>query len=485
MGFFSKIVAAVEAGLYAARASMANWNVDAARMDDSWGPMLWPLDVTQEVDEYDRYTICQRARMLEKNCPPIRKAVRNMVHFTGLLMPLPMTSDEDWNAEALRVFIDRCKKKALFDVSGRVNYWQAMRFIERCAIVDGDCAIIPSYAADKGAAFAFYRAPSVSGGGDSGVETDGMNRPLWYYFTNKRGKVVKLPAYQVWMYGHSVDPTGVRCESELIAAIRHARDIQHIVGYNKAAVKLAASMGLIMTKGKDDKNPGIGSGLGGGKKNQVTTPDGPKTLMGTGLQITALPEGRDIKPIADTRPSTQVMQFCEFLVSQIAWAEGLDPETLFYTAKLGSGGVRFSLEKLKQWQDDRRADLEPLCTAIWCHVISCEIAAGRLRSCADPSWRTPRWVPGRDMTIDTARESTAQINLSREGMADADDFTLRTTGRTVKQLAKAKAQNLAYMKSLCKQYGLTMGELMAGMVGTVRPDEPAEQSTSSPEDNPE
>lgn len=481
MSLFSKIGGALIAGYRAVKASMANYHVDAARIDDSWGPMAWPLDPRAEVDEFDRHTIWQRARMLARNCPPIKKAIKNMVHFTGCLTPLPTSSDESWNEEALRAWWSRVKNSALFDVSGRVNYQQAIAFIERCAIIDGDCAIVPTYAADGGAAFAFYRAPSITGGGDSGVEVDSHNRAVKYYITDSGGKVHTLPAWQVCIYCHEPDPTGIRGESELMAAIRHGRDIQQIVGYNKAAVKLAASMGLIMTKQLDDKHPGIGAGLGtNAKKNIVATADGPKTLMGTGLQITALPEGRDIKPIADSRPSTQVMQFCEFLVCCIAWAEGLDPEALFYSNKMGSAAVRFSLEKVTAWQRERLADLEPICNMMWRHVISCEIAAGRLRACADPDWRHVRWIAGRDMTIDTARVSTAQINLSREGMADADDFTLRTTGRTVKQLARAKAENLSYMKKLCNEYGLTMGELMAGMVGSVQHAE--SQNTISKED---
>lgn len=487
MGLFAKLGAALMTGWHAARLTMANWGLDAARWDDSWGYTYWPtLDTRQEVDEMDRQTIWRRARLLEKNCPPIKKAVKNMVHFTGGLMPLPATADEEWNEEALRVFKARAKAPALFDVAGRINYTQAMSFLERAAVVDGDVFIVPTYAEDGGAAFAFYRAPSICGGGEQGVDCDTLNRAVTYYITDAEGRTHTLPAWQVWQYTHEKDPTSLRGDSELMPAIRHARDIQQIVGYNKAAVKLAASMGLIMTKSLDDKHPRIGSAIGGAaKKNLTGTDDEPRTLMGTGLQITAIPEGRDIKPIADTRPSTQVMQFVDFLVSNIAWASGIDAEVLFYSQKLGSGGVRFSLEKLHKWQEERLADKEVLCNSIYCHIIACEMTAGRLRPCKDANWRNVLWVPTRDMTIDTARVATAQINLSREGMADADDFTLRTTGRTVKQLARNKAANLAYMKRLCKEYGLTMAELMQGMVGTVPAENADTETTTHPDADPE
>lgn len=484
MGFLRTITGAIASGWQAARLSMANRGLDAARHDDAWGFTPWvSLNVRDEVDEYDLATIWRRARELYHNCPPIRLTVSNMVNFTGSLRPLPATADEEWNELALSAFLARTKNKHLFDIAAQVNYRQALRFLERSAIIDGDCAIVPTYAEDGGASFAFYRAPKIAGGGIQGVETNAHNRPLAYFITDDAGNVSALPAHQVTLYRHDTDPTGLRGRSELIAALRHAHDLQQIVGYTKQGVKLAASMGLIMTKPQGDKAPTIGSAIGSAsRKNIVNTAEGPKTLMGTGLEITSLPEGRDIKPITDNRPSTQVMAFVEHLVCCIAWASGLDPEILFYSNKMGSAATRFSLAKVKRWQRARLDDMEEVCNMIWRHTIACEIACGRLRPCREESWLNVRWIPERDMTIDIARESTAQINLSRELMADDDDFTLATTGKTVKQLARNKAANVAFMKQICAENGITMAELRQGMVGDTSP-VPTPQPV--PDDDPE
>ena len=448
------------------KARAANYTLDASRADDSWPWRPWPLAPNRDIDGWDLRTIWQRGRALYENSPQIRKAVKNMVHFTGPLMPLPMTQDAEWNARALAVFLARVKNPFTFDVAGKVNYKQALRFMERRAIIDGDCAVVPTRAADGGALFAFYTAPQVSGGGDNGVEVDKQGRPVAYYIATEEGKPVRLEAYRVILYQHDPDPTRLRGHSELVAALRTANDVHNIVGYAKNGQRLSNSMGLVGTRAVGAKGPDIGRTIGGGKRNTVATDEPPKTEMGTGLSITYLPEGCDIRSIQDGRPSTQLQEFFKFLVRCIAQGVGLDPEVLFYSNEMGSAAVRFSLAKVQKWQEERLEDLEVVCNRIWRHVIACEIAAGRLEPCRDKNWQNVRWVPGKDMTIDTPRVARAQIDLVRENMADNMDFTLRTTGLTPQQLVEQRAAEVAHAKATAARYGLTYAELCPGVPGT-------------------
>jgi hypothetical protein len=92
-----------------------------------------------------------------------------------------------------------------------------------------------------------------------------------------------------------------------------------------------------------------------------------------------------------------------------------------------------------------------------------------------------RWVPGKDMTIDTPRVARAQIDLVRENMADNMDFTLRTTGLTPQQLAEQRAAEIAHAKAVAAKYGLTYAELCPGLPGTqVAPREEAEVELPEP-----
>lgn len=448
------------------KATASNYALDAARVDDSWPYMAWPLMPNKDIDGWTLNQVWQRGRALYKNSPQIRKAVKNMVHFTGPLMPLPMTQDAEWNAEALAVFLARVKNPFTFDLAGKVNYRQALRFMERQAIIDGDVAVVPTRAADGGALFAFYCAPQIAGGGENGVETDKHGRPVAYYISKGEGEAVRLDAWRVVLYQHDPDPTRLRGYSELVASLRTANDVHNIVGYAKNGQRLSNSMGLVSTRSAGSKGPDIGRTIGAGaKRNAAPGEDTPKTEMGTGLSITYLPEGCDIRAIQDGRPSTQLQEFFKFLVRCIAQGVGLDPEVLFYSNEMGSAAVRFSLAKVQKWQEERLDDLEVVCNRIWVHVLACEMASGRLRPCKDANWRNVRWVPGRDMTIDTPRVARAQIDLVRENMADNMDFTLRTTGLTPQQLAEQRAAEVAYAKAAAAKYGLTYAELCPGVPG--------------------
>lgn len=474
MSLWSRIKSAYSAltGSTASTPEM-NYGLDASRHDDAWPVTHWQsLDPNTEVDASDLRTIWRRARMLDANSAPVRQLVLTMVQLTGVQNPLPLTEDEEWNTLALEYFTSRASEPELFDASATLNFWQAQSFLEYCAVVDGDVAIVSTFAEDGGAAFAFYRAPSIAGGGTNGVEVSPLGRPVAYYLQAEDGTTASVSASAVVLYRHHADPTCTRGRSELLATLRSGNDVREIVGYNKRAVKLSSSFGLVMTKAKDDATPGIGSGIGANSKRTVpasAAEDAPRTLMGTGLEITALPPGRELKSIADTRPSQQVMDFLHYLTHQGGGAVGLEGVTIYDSASLGSAAVRFNLDKLKLWLQPRYRDRERYLNRMWRHIIATGIARGHLRPCRDSRWQRVRWVPGKDLSIDRGRDATSTINLVREGLADADEWCLATTGRTYKQLAARKAENIAALHRLAEQYGIPYAELHECMVGATAP----------------
>ena len=463
-----------------------NAGLDASRVDDAWGYTPWPLRTNDEWDGGDLRTTYKRARSLHANCAPITCAVEQMVRYTGVLTPLPATTDEEWNELALAAWSARTKNPHTFDLAGRVNYRQAMRFCERCAIIDGDVAVVPTFSADGGAAFAFYRAPQVAGGGVSGVEADRHGKPVAYWLQDEAGNAKRVPAWHVVLYQHQPDPTRLRGHTMLASALRNGKDILTIVGYTKQGVKLAASMGLVSTKTDKASGFDFGGNHAGAKARAVPghAPGMPKFELGTGLSITNLPEGWDLKTISDNRPSQQLQAFFRFLVECIAQAVTLDPEMLYTTNELSSAATRFSLEKLRRFQTSMLDDQEVLANRMWQHVIACEIKAGRLRPCRDAAWQNVRWVPERDMTIDTARMAKAHIDQVNELMADNEDYTLRTTGRTPNMLARKRAAEIAYQKKVAAEYGISYEELRRGALGSIplRSDaEPAPLADEDPE----
>ena len=475
------------------RAPEMNWGLDAARFDEAWPMNHWlSLDANAEVNAADLRTVWQRARMLFHNNDAVRALVLNMVQLTGVQNPLPITEDEEWNTLALDYFLARTREADLFDAAGAVNFWQAQAYAEQRAIVDGDVLILSTFAPDGGAAFAFVEAPRITGGMVNGVDVDALGRATAYHVQGEDGVERTVPASGCVLYRHHATPSAVRGHSELVSTIRTGNDLREIIGYNKRAVKLSSSFGLVMTKGRDDLAPGVGSGIGAGARKgaapAASEPAAPRTLTGTGLEITALPPGRELKTITDGRPSPQVMEFVKYLTECSGGSVGLSGATVFNSAKLGSAAVRFELDKFKLWVQPRLQDRERMLDRIWRHTIACGITAGHLRPCKDARWHRVRWIPGRDLTIDRGREAASTINLIRENLADQDAWCLSTSGRTYKQLVRRKAENLAYTKAVAAEFGLSYAELHEGVVGAVpapAPQESPQQSDNNEQENAE
>lgn len=431
---------------------MGNWGLDAARFDAGWAGFAWStLQEDKELDPADYDNVSRRARALYHNAPPAAKLVESIVALTGVLRPLPCSGDEEWNEQAGRVFMDYVMRAENFDVAGRMNFFQAQRFLERRAAIDGDVAVVPSFsrAGDGRACFAFFAGPQVRPVEDS---RDALGRPKKYELQAWTGEWKTFDARWVHLYQHRVSSGRLRGRSALLPAIRHAQDVRQIIGYSKRGVELAAAMGLVETSEKDDKMGGFGAAVAGKK---VATPEGPKTLLGTGLSVTTLAPGRKMQVIADNRPSQEVMGLVKHLIEECAWAAGLDPSVVFYGAEMGSAALRVSLERTKAWQRAQREDLEVICGRIYRHVLTREMAAGRLRKCSAEDWWRVRWVPERDMSIDTSRVAAAQLALSAAGLADEDDFCLATTGKTRQQLDRQKAANIAARKKLAEEFGIS------------------------------
>lgn len=470
-----------------------NYAVDAARQDASAGWLSYFFPVISEKDEFseaDLLTIWRRARMLHVNAPHFAHLVASAVEFVGTIEPLPCTTDAAWNDEALRVWRARTKNANLFDLSHHRSFEQMMDAMEEAAIVDGDCFLLPSFAPDGGASFAFVRAPQCGGAGQyAGVDYDAHGAPIKYYFRRGDAAPAAVPAHRVLHYAHKREASGLRGVSMLTPAIRHAQDIREIVGYTKQAVKLSAAFGLVETETRPQvgQTSAAGAVVANARKNVIKTPEGPKVLAGSDISITTLLPGHDLKAINDPRPSQQVQQFLEFLGRLCAWSMGLEPQAVFEPEKLGSASVRLFTQKIARWQRRLLADKLPLASRIWQLTIAAEVAAGRLRPCADPEWQNVRWVTEQGLTIDVGRESAAYASLIQQGLASRLDYTLATTRKTPIQIAREEAQFIAARHAAAREFGISYDELNPPLPGAPSPSPNSDDVSVSPlpDDDPE
>lgn len=187
-----------------------------------------------------------------------------------------------------------------------------------------------------------------------------------------------------------------------------------------------------------------------------------------GVSALTLSPGHDLKTIADTRPSNEVRNFAKDLVDSIAHSVGLDPEILYRVKEMGSASVRFCIAKCKDWTRPRVYDKETLCNRIWRHIISCEIAAGRLRTCNDiDSMFDVRWIQNSKWSIDLGRDANSAINLMREGLMSREEFCLENYGKTYEEVISSNIRSIANTIKVCKEFGIDLLSVIPGEAGSL------------------
>lgn len=458
---------------------------EAARRSPDRQIPWWPvLDATHEVDAADLYSLWVTARYLYANSPEVAMAVQSIASLCGWLMPLPVTEDAEWNTLARAAFLRRALNRNLFDASRKLTWKSSQLWMESRAVIDGDALCVLGRGDDGGARIAFYSAPQIWGDDSqksmvNGVYLGAQGEALGYNLTDEaRQQSVFVPAGSAILYQHRPDPARPRGYSELASALTNIQDVKEINAFNKISIKNAASFALFEEKQMDDPRAAQASlwqqrKAAQGAGNQASVGAAESSLSDqvaiNGVKMVSLAPGRKATLLHDTRPSNENQEFVKRLVSSLAYAVGLDPQVLFFTADMNSASTRFSLQKFKLWREGRLLEREAWANMVYQHVIACEIAAGRLRPCRAAAWQNVYWVSGADLTIDKGREVTGTINLIREGLADADAWTLATDGMTVKQILERRAANMAYAREIAAQYGVSGESLLPGALGAAVP----------------
>lgn len=450
------------------------YGLDAGAYSPNRSFNTFPTVNRRDITASKRGKIISRARSLYYNSPEVRSAVKTLGMLVGNLKPMARSTDKEWNKLAQEAFMRRVSNPASFELTGTLNFNQLQSYIEECANVDGDVLIVLT--TDKnGGGVAVYPADMICSDIDDvrdGVELDSYGRPAYYYIKSK-DKEIKIAAKNCILYRHNPDPVDPRGLTDLIAAITTAQDIYEINGYNKQSVKLSASFGIVETVDNNVKRTDI-SDLkmlrnGGGNTGACGNTQQPayNPLMINGANAITLSPGHDLKTLQDNRPSNEVRAFAKDLVDSIAYSIGLDPEILYRVKEMGSASVRFSIAKTKDWARPRIFDKELVCNRIWQHIISCEISAGRLRTCNDlNSMYDVQWIGTGKWSIDLGRDASAAISLVREGLMSREQYCLENYGRTFAEISAENIQNIKQMIDAANDLQVPIQLIIPGQAGS-------------------
>lgn len=450
----------------------------------TFGPML--LDHQFENSPFLARILWARARIIHSNSPQLINLVHRISLICGPVTPRPTTADENWNRLAMAAWHRRTADPLLHDTAAAMTDHQMQLWLEERSRIDGDALIVASRGADGGALFTAYEAPQVRGDSsstDSGQWINGVlvgehGQPLAYGVATgpeEKAEIQTIPAAAARLYRHHVRPGQPRGLSEISAAIDTAQDLFELDELNKAAIKLAASFGIVETKDLNDAAPDASS-LQAARNGQATANQPPEPFRVNGVTAYSAAPGRRLEIIHDSRPSNEQQSYRKALEEAISLVMGLPPEIVRFLAGLTSAASRTTLQIVGDWQKDALADRAPIMSWKWRVFIDCEIAAGRLPRCTDRSGQYDvEWVPRTSWTIDRGRDGQLAINLAREGLTDADRWCVATTGKTFVELAEQRINNLARIRAAADTAGVPLSEVLPGALG----------STSTPTDQPQ
>lgn len=445
----------------------------------TFGPML--LNHRVENSRWLSTMLWAKARLVHSNSPELINLVERVALICGYITPRPMSADEEWNALALAAWRRRTADPRTHDSAQQMNDRQQQLWLERRAAIDGDALIVSSIGADGGAVFTAYEAPQVFGEGGSendsrmwvnGVLLGEHGEPLAYGVRTapeEKAEIKVIRAAAARLYRHHIRPGQPRGLSELGAAIDTAQDLFELTELTKAAIKLAASFGIVETKDLNDQNA-TASDFQRQRNGQAANLPTPKPFVVAGVQAYEAAPGRRVEIIHDTRPSNEQQAFRKSLEESIALVMGLPPEIVRFLSGLNSAASRTTLQIVGDWQRDRLLDREPLMQWKWETVITAEIAAGRLRPCSDPDgWNTVAWIPRTAWSIDRGRDGTLAINMAREGMLDRDAYMLATSGQTYMEVARKNIENYKRVSDLAAAAGVPLESVLPGALGATAP----------------
>lgn len=439
---------------------------------------LWPsFDPRQEITNWQMDLIWRRARALYANSPEIRNAVKQVKILMGYELPLPNTRDKEWNKAAREVFMRRAMNPRLFEASGRLNFIQYQQWLEERALIDGDAlTVMTKIKADGGGQIALYAAPQVTGEKPSednlrtGCVVGRSGRVQKYILKDFDSNTYQeIPASRCVMYSHSPNPSDPRTVSELLSGICTAKDVEDINRLHKQMVKLQALFGLIETKDLNDKRSGLNDLIQQRKsKGDACAIHEEAPLIIDGVKAISLEPGRRLETLNSHNPSGEVRAFVKDLIRNLAYSLGLDPEILFDVNSLGSGAIRFSLAKAKDFARIRNYDREVVLNRVYQHIIACEIEAGRLAPCkyAEETYNV-QWVQRAEYTIDIRHTAQAFLALYDKGLVTPDEWTIANYGLTFEEVMEQRADAFAHAQMIANQYNIPVSLLIPNTAGNA------------------
>lgn len=461
---------------YMSKYEAANYSARRSTIPHYFGS----LDRRVELDRLSRDEMYRRIDWLCANVGFVKGFVKKAAILVGYGVPSAETADTDWNERATEHMEERLMNRGVFDLGGRFDYRTSQMMLSRVRMTAGDGLTVAMLARSGRRIFKHYESTQLGNpkGADEswrdGVRVGRHGRHLAYGVKTASGGVDVIPAEACFYFGEFDYVGQNRAVPGLAHSVNHASDITDIWADVKTQIKLASQYGLVRTK--DSAAPRGASGVpgppaevyrpvsstpgagGGGGEVGVER----KEVFG-GPNIIGLDSGEDIKELGSRQPSDEVSQFISnTLLRDIANGDGLSEAAVWHICKMTGPEVRFLMESLRAWIDERQLALAEWCRWTYAMALSNELQSGALPfPKGDDKWWQMGLTWRRDMTIDSGRDGRHQLEEVNKTLVPKSVYTSRNLGKRRSTVVKqVVAERVAEAKAVddnpeAKRLGLT------------------------------
>jgi lambda family phage portal protein len=422
----------------------------------------FPLQGRYEIDTWTRIEVLRKIRALEANCGiPGRIASQIGKYAVGKgIMPLPATTDAEWNKLRKESWEEWAMTPMLVDVTGAMDFYEMQKWIVENTFAEGETMTALVKQGGDPSLQLLEVATCQSGYGESdwvdGVKLNAAGRAMSYRFCDPttQKEVYTVPAANLIHLWRKKRVGQVRGLSTFYAGVNSLIDVLDTVALEKGAAKLHASLALaVKKKGGTAGRTGIS-----GKVNELLGPDGKPDKLAekfwAGAAIAYLEENEEIDLLSSDRPGANLLDFLRFLIREIAVAVGLPYEVVWDMAQLGGATARAMLEDA-QWLFDWWGDLLAWrwCRRVYVWKTALDIESGRIRPCTDPNWWRCNWQGPRKITVDAGYSSQNALNEIGAGLATHEEFWA-ARGGNAREAVQQQIEFYAWAMAECEAKGV-------------------------------
>jgi capsid protein len=284
-----------------------------------------------DLNRATRRELMRKSRYFYKNSPMARGIIERLVTYvvgTGL-MPIPETSSENFNTQAMENFLEWCK---YCDLENNHNFFALQAVIFGSQLIDGDHFTLKTFGNSGRPRLQLIESHQIGSEWDfgpqmiEGVELDSYGRPNRYryraevpnHWFNDPG-FEAIDAEDLIAHYKPIRAHQQRGEPILSSAINTVHDVDDILALEKAAVKDASSKTDIIKTRSGELNRTQGDYIGMSVKGSDGEDLSKYYSQVFNPEAKVLREGDEFTPYIPQRPSNAWQGFMDFLAHRSAY----------------------------------------------------------------------------------------------------------------------------------------------------------------------